>query len=181
MSSDSDVISHFSPLDELIQVVYQGSARFVILSSVDDASWTVHVGLTGEEGRWWRGRWTDKDVKKQFVSLLALNISTETLNLLWHTRQGLGCVVLPPGVRRREVGRRIRQGPTHNWRLEFRERSGNSSTCFPRRPSVHVHAEADWRIHSVVGPRHERENAYPCTARRTRSCTSDRLCHESVH
>ena len=77
MSSDSDVISHFSPLDELIQAVYQGSARFVILSSVDDASWTVHVGLTGEEGRWWRGRWTDKDVKKQFVSLLAMNISID--------------------------------------------------------------------------------------------------------
>lgn len=181
MSSDSDVISHFSPLDELIQVVYQGSARFVILSSVDDANWTVHVGLTGEEGRWWRGRWTDKDVKKQFVSLLAMNISTETLNLLWHTQQGLGCVVLPPGVRRREVGRRIRQGPTHNWRLELRERCGNPSMCFPMRPSVHVHAEADWRVHSVVGPRHERENAYPCTARRTRSCTSGRLCHESVH
>ncbi|RPD78329.1 hypothetical protein L226DRAFT_558303 [Lentinus tigrinus ALCF2SS1-7] len=68
MSSDSDVISHFSPLDELIQVIYQGSARFVILSSVDDASWMVHVGLTGNEGRWWRGRWTDKDVKKQFGS-----------------------------------------------------------------------------------------------------------------
>ena len=90
MSSDSDVISHFSPLDELIQVVYQGSARFVILSSVDDASWTVHVGLTGEEGRWWRGRWTDKDVKKQFVSLLVMNISIETLNLLWPLNKGSG-------------------------------------------------------------------------------------------
>ena len=53
----------------LIQVIYQGSARFVIISSVDDASWTVHVGLTGDEGRWWRGRWVEKDVKKQFVSI----------------------------------------------------------------------------------------------------------------
>ncbi|KAI0695951.1 hypothetical protein C8T65DRAFT_664414 [Cerioporus squamosus] len=68
MSSDSDVISHFSPLDELVRVIYQGSARFVIISSVDDASWTVRVGLTGDEGRWWRGRWTDKEVKKQFGS-----------------------------------------------------------------------------------------------------------------
>ncbi|KAI9066584.1 hypothetical protein FKP32DRAFT_357177 [Trametes sanguinea] len=64
MSSDSDVISHFTALDELIQVIYQGSARFVIISSVDDASWTVHVGLTGDEGRWWRGCWTEKDVRK---------------------------------------------------------------------------------------------------------------------
>ncbi|KAI0356269.1 hypothetical protein OH77DRAFT_248085 [Trametes cingulata] len=62
MSSDSDAISHFTPLDELIQVIYQGSARFVIISAVDDASWTVHVGLTGEEGRWWQGRWTEKNV-----------------------------------------------------------------------------------------------------------------------
>ncbi|KAI0779757.1 hypothetical protein C8Q74DRAFT_1198658 [Fomes fomentarius] len=62
MSSDSDILSHFTPLDELIQVIYQGSARFVILSSVDDAGWAVHVGLNGHEGRWWRGRWTEKDV-----------------------------------------------------------------------------------------------------------------------
>ncbi|KAI0737510.1 hypothetical protein C8Q80DRAFT_1114915 [Daedaleopsis nitida] len=63
MSSDSDILSHFTSLDELIQVIYQGSSRFVIISSVDDASWTVHVGLTGTEGRWWQGRWTEKDVK----------------------------------------------------------------------------------------------------------------------
>ncbi|KAH9847183.1 hypothetical protein C2E23DRAFT_742387 [Lenzites betulinus] len=64
MSSDSDAMSHFTPLDELVQVIYQGSSRFVIISSVDDASWTVHVGLTGEDGRWWQGRWTEKDVRK---------------------------------------------------------------------------------------------------------------------
>ncbi|EJF57623.1 hypothetical protein DICSQDRAFT_91904 [Dichomitus squalens LYAD-421 SS1] len=61
--SDSDLLPHFTPLDELIQVVYQGSARFVVLSSVDDDNWTVHVGLTGDQGRWWLGRWTDKDVR----------------------------------------------------------------------------------------------------------------------
>ncbi|KAH9895014.1 hypothetical protein C8Q73DRAFT_483158 [Cubamyces lactineus] len=64
MSSDSDTLSHFTPLDELIQVIYQGSGRFVIISSVDESSWTTHVGLTGEEGRWWRGRWTEKDVRE---------------------------------------------------------------------------------------------------------------------
>ncbi|KAJ8462872.1 hypothetical protein ONZ51_g10625 [Trametes cubensis] len=64
MSSDSDALSHFTPLDELIQVIYQGSGRFVIISSVDESSWTTHVGLTGEEGRWWQGRWTEKDVRE---------------------------------------------------------------------------------------------------------------------
>ncbi|KAI0329216.1 hypothetical protein GY45DRAFT_913537 [Cubamyces sp. BRFM 1775] len=64
MSSDSDALSHFTPLDELIQVIYQGSGRFVIISSVDEFSWTTHVGLTGDDGRWWRGRWTEKDVRE---------------------------------------------------------------------------------------------------------------------
>ncbi|KAI0675077.1 hypothetical protein C8Q78DRAFT_1075409 [Trametes maxima] len=63
MSSDWDAMSHFTPLDELIQVIYQGSARFVIISSVDDTSWNVHIGLTGGDGRWWRGSWTEKDVR----------------------------------------------------------------------------------------------------------------------
>lgn len=72
MSSDSDTISHFTPLDELIQVIYQGSSRFVIISSVDDAAWTVHVGLTGDDGRWWQGRWTEKDVREVIVRSPAL-------------------------------------------------------------------------------------------------------------
>ena len=69
MYDDSDILSHFAPLNELIQVIYQGSARFVILSSVDDASWTVHVGLAGDEGRWWRGMWTGKDVRNTIVRI----------------------------------------------------------------------------------------------------------------
>ncbi|CDO69262.1 hypothetical protein BN946_scf185042.g164 [Trametes cinnabarina] len=69
MSSDSDAISHFTALDELIQIIYQGSARFVIISSVDDSSWTIHIGLTGDNGRWWRGRWTEKDVRAVIVRL----------------------------------------------------------------------------------------------------------------
>lgn len=55
--------AYFSALDELIQVIYQGSAKFVLLSRVDYTSWTVHLGLSGSEGRWWRGQWTDEDVK----------------------------------------------------------------------------------------------------------------------
>jgi hypothetical protein len=60
---------YFSALDELIQIVYQGSAKFVLMSRVDYASWTVHLGLSGSEGRWWRGKWTDADVKAVTVSL----------------------------------------------------------------------------------------------------------------
>jgi len=54
---------YFSALDELIQIIYQGSAKFVLMSRVDYNSWTVHLGLSGPEGRWWRGRWTDEKVK----------------------------------------------------------------------------------------------------------------------
>ncbi|EED83029.1 predicted protein [Postia placenta Mad-698-R] len=50
------------PLDELIQVVYQGSSRFVVLSSVE-SDWTVHVGLSGPDGRWWRGAWGSKHIR----------------------------------------------------------------------------------------------------------------------
>jgi hypothetical protein len=58
----SNVLSHFGVLDELIQVIYQGVERFVLLSKIDDASWTVYVGLHGPEGRWWRGCWLEKDI-----------------------------------------------------------------------------------------------------------------------
>ena len=54
---------YFSALDELIQIVYQGTLKFVLISTVDRTSWTVHLGLSGPEGRWWRGKWTDEDVK----------------------------------------------------------------------------------------------------------------------
>lgn len=60
---------YFSALDELIQIVYQGSAKFVLMSRVDCTSWIVHLGLSGPEGRWWRGKWTDENVKAVTVSL----------------------------------------------------------------------------------------------------------------
>lgn len=60
----SAVLAHFGVLDELIQIIYQGFERFVLLSKIDDEteSWTVHLGLQGPEGRWWRGRWLEKDI-----------------------------------------------------------------------------------------------------------------------
>jgi len=58
----TDVLSHFGALDELIQVIYEGIERFVLLSKVDYESWTMYLGLQGPEGRWWRGCWLEKDI-----------------------------------------------------------------------------------------------------------------------
>ena len=68
----SDVLSHFGALDELIQIIYEGVERFVLLSNVDEASWTIHLGLQGPEGRWWRGRWLEKDILHLTVRLFPL-------------------------------------------------------------------------------------------------------------
>jgi hypothetical protein len=58
----TDVLTHFGCLDELVQVIYQGFSRFVVLSAVDNQGWTIHMGLQGPEGRWWTGRWTAEDI-----------------------------------------------------------------------------------------------------------------------
>lgn len=64
-------IDSFGPLDELIQVIYQGMHRFVLLSKVEfdssEPSWDVHLGLA-DEGRWWKGRWVETDVYELVVS-----------------------------------------------------------------------------------------------------------------
>ncbi|KAJ8521187.1 hypothetical protein ONZ45_g2092 [Pleurotus djamor] len=57
-----DFLSSFGSLDELVQIIYQGAYRFVVLSSVDESKWSIHLGLSGSEGRWWRGSWTQDDV-----------------------------------------------------------------------------------------------------------------------
>ncbi|KAG1864396.1 hypothetical protein F4604DRAFT_1783232 [Suillus subluteus] len=58
----TDVLSHFGVLDELIQVIYQGFDRFVVLSQVTESAWSIHLGLKGPEGRWWRGSWSTKHI-----------------------------------------------------------------------------------------------------------------------
>ncbi|KAJ6593620.1 hypothetical protein B0H19DRAFT_1091210 [Mycena capillaripes] len=58
----TDVMANFGALDELVQVIYQGMEKYVVLSSVDD-KWNIHLGLTGPEGRWWRGSWGAADVR----------------------------------------------------------------------------------------------------------------------
>jgi len=61
-----DFLANFSCLDELTQVIYQGICKFVVLSAVSDDKWNVHIGLSGQQGRWWRGSWTEEDVRLQF-------------------------------------------------------------------------------------------------------------------
>ncbi|KAF8550678.1 hypothetical protein OG21DRAFT_1499637 [Imleria badia] len=83
-----DTLSHFGALDELIQVVYQGFERFIVLSAVDSSSWTVYVGLKGPEGRWWRGSWSAHDVtlfigsksSSQILQSFAHNLSEAFVN-----------------------------------------------------------------------------------------------------
>ncbi|EMD33594.1 hypothetical protein CERSUDRAFT_159773 [Gelatoporia subvermispora B] len=64
MDSDSDVLSHFGVLDELIQMIYQGASKFVVISEADDVRWTVHLGLSGSNARWWKGTWDARDIRK---------------------------------------------------------------------------------------------------------------------
>ena len=66
MAMDS-ILSHFGALDDLIQVIYQGVERFVILSAVAEFSWTIYVGLKGPEGRWWRGSWSAGEITEFIV------------------------------------------------------------------------------------------------------------------
>ena len=63
----SGALSNFVCLDELTQVIYQSFYKFVVLSSVSDDEWNVHVGLASQEGRWWRGCWKEEDVLHFFV------------------------------------------------------------------------------------------------------------------
>lgn len=71
--SEVDILSHFTSLDELINLIYQGAHKFVVISAVDEKSWTVHVGLS-DSGRWWKGTWSEKDVQKIVVRAAFLDV-----------------------------------------------------------------------------------------------------------
>ncbi|KAJ6558484.1 hypothetical protein DFH09DRAFT_1162945 [Mycena vulgaris] len=58
----TNVMANFGALDELVQVIYQGMDKFVVLSDVTDDKWNIHLGLSSPEGRWWRGSWRAADV-----------------------------------------------------------------------------------------------------------------------
>ncbi|KAL5524157.1 hypothetical protein ACEPAG_8330 [Sanghuangporus baumii] len=72
------IFDAFGPLDDLIQVIYQASHRFVLLSRIEfDAvvpGWQVYLGLA-DIGRWWKGRWEEKDVD----AFVGKNVSSELL------------------------------------------------------------------------------------------------------
>ncbi|KAK7045702.1 hypothetical protein VNI00_007535 [Paramarasmius palmivorus] len=70
----TSTLSHFSCLDELIQVIYQSLNRFVLISSVDEERWMVRLGLTSE-GRWWTGSWNEADI----LSIIGSKPSTTLL------------------------------------------------------------------------------------------------------
>ncbi|KAG9220974.1 hypothetical protein CCMSSC00406_0002426 [Pleurotus cornucopiae] len=71
-----DFISSFGGLDELVQIIYQGAHRFVLLSTIDDEKWSLHLGMSGPEGRWWRGIWAQDDI----LSLVGSNPSAILLD-----------------------------------------------------------------------------------------------------
>lgn len=82
------VFDDFGPLDERIQVIYQGTDRFVVLSNVDfvDESWTVCVALA-DKGRWWRTTWGAKEVERIMV-----NNSFESIRHILIIVFGLGII-----------------------------------------------------------------------------------------
>lgn len=61
-------LEHFSCLDELIQILYQGVDKFVVLSNATDEAWTISIGLEGPEGRWWQGKWEEDTILNTLVS-----------------------------------------------------------------------------------------------------------------
>ena len=68
----SDPLANFSCLDELVQVIYQSIYKFVVLSTVSQDEWHVHLGLAGPEGRWWHGSWKKEDIHRIFVCVCSL-------------------------------------------------------------------------------------------------------------
>ena len=69
------VLDNFTVLDEVVQLVYQGSSRFVVLSHVKDNAWLLHAGLA-REGRWWQGKWLENDVLHFVVRCLRSHDTT---------------------------------------------------------------------------------------------------------
>lgn len=73
-SNSMPSISDFAALDDLIQIIYQGFNKFIIISKVLTSSWIINVALAGEDGRWWKGVWSDSD-----LATFAGNDASQTL------------------------------------------------------------------------------------------------------
>lgn len=74
-----DMTSDFFALDELIQVIYQGAQKFIVLSTVSSTAWTVHVTLD-KTARWWSGKWSTNDIEEFMVLYLSIRRFYHGLN-----------------------------------------------------------------------------------------------------
>lgn len=108
----------FNPVDDLAQLIYQGAARFVLLSSVDfdgigrKPGWDIHVGLS-DKGRWWKGRWEAADVHAISVSAACAGVSCSTE--VDGDKIGRGCLAAAPRGLRGEARRDNYQRRTTCW------------------------------------------------------------------
>lgn len=64
--TDFDFTADMSALHELIQMLYQGSHKFIVFSNVEDDAWIIHLALTNTT-RWWKGSWTGRDLREFVV------------------------------------------------------------------------------------------------------------------
>lgn len=72
----SSPLTQFQGLDDLVQTIYSGSQRFVLLSHVSEDEWVLNLGHHGKEGRWWRGSWKEADILTLSVRINSCSVST---------------------------------------------------------------------------------------------------------
>jgi hypothetical protein len=65
----------FRALDELIQVIYQGFHRVILLSMVSNDEWKIHLALVGE-GRWFGGSMNENDLDAFLVQVCLCLMAT---------------------------------------------------------------------------------------------------------
>ncbi|EIM79940.1 uncharacterized protein STEHIDRAFT_150828 [Stereum hirsutum FP-91666 SS1] len=127
------LFSHFTALDERIQLHYQGSSRFVILSKVTDDAWIVHLGLA-REGRWWKGSWEEGDILEiagkrilpKNLEALADNLATKLID------DDLEVENWDPLVARGDKAMKLTLGPSGKkpLRINLVEMSANDAAIF---------------------------------------------------
>ena len=75
-ATESELFDALTALDDLIQVIYQGAHRFVVisrlhlpysfssssLSTEPNSHWDIHLGHA-DKARWWRSRWKEEDIR----------------------------------------------------------------------------------------------------------------------
>ena len=83
----SDLFDALTALDDLIQVIYQGAHRFVLMSRLHlpysfassssstepNPHWDIHLGHA-DKSRWWRARWREEDIKRVVGSSASVSL-----------------------------------------------------------------------------------------------------------